>query len=174
MECAPDFHARYQAQGKIYRYMIDDAPHASALGRRTHAHSIYPLDASLMDEEAQSMVGAHDFGAFAASGSIVKNTVRTIYACRVVREGREAALLVHGDGFLYNMVRILAGTLMQVGSGKLERGAIARAIETGDRLQLGITAQPQGLTLMRVYYADDASQAEGDFERLTRDWKGLK
>ena len=173
-ECAPDFHARYQAKGKIYRYLIDNAPHASALGRRTHAHSIYPLDASLMDEEAQSMVGTHDFGAFAASGSIVKDTVRTIYACRVLREGREVVLLVHGDGFLYNMVRILAGTLMQVGSGKLERGAIARAIETGDRLQLGITAPPQGLTLMRVFYEDDASRAGDEFKRLMSDWKGLQ
>ncbi len=127
-----------------------------------------------MDEEAQSMVGTHDFGAFAASGSIVKDTVRTIYACRVLREGREVALLVHGGGFLYNMVRILAGTLMQVGSGKLERGAIARAIETGDRLQLGITAPPQGLTLMRVFYENDASQAEDEFKRLMSDWKGLQ
>ena len=92
----------------------------------------------------------------------------------VLREGREVALLVHGDGFLYNMVRILAGTLMQVGSGKLERGAIARAIETGDRLQLGITAPPQGLTLMRVFYESDASQAGDEFERLTSDWKGLQ
>ena len=127
-----------------------------------------------MDEEAQSMVGTHDFGAFAASGSIVKDTVRTIYACRVLREGREVALLVHGDGCLYNMVRILAGTLMQVGSGKLERGAIARAIETGDRLQLGITAPPQGLTLMRVFYEDDASRAGDEFKRLMSDWKGLQ
>ena len=72
------------------------------------------------------------------------------------------------------MVRILAGTLMQVGSGKLERGAIARAIETGDRLQLGITAPPQGLTLMRVFYENDVSQADDEFARLLGDWKGLK
>lgn len=173
-ECSADFHARYQAQGKIYRYLIDNAPHASALGRRTHAHAIYPLDVSIMDEEAQSMVGTHDFAAFAASGSIVKDTVRTIYACRVVRSGREVALLVYGNGFLYNMVRILAGTLLQVGSGKLERGAIARAIETGDRLALGVTAPPQGLTLMRVFYPEDACEAAGYFDDLLHDWQGLR
>ena len=98
------------------------------------------------------MVGTHDFSAFAASGSTVKDTVRTVTHCQVVRRDPFVVLTVEGNGFLYNMVRILAGTLMGVGSGKLAPGAVARALETGDRLALGPTAPPQGLTLMEVFY----------------------
>ena len=153
-QAAPDFHARFSAKGKRYRYLMYDRPHASALYRNLCAHSIYPLDAQRMDQEARRMVGAHDFAAFAASGSVVKDTVRTIYACRVARQGPFAVLTVEGSGFLYNMVRILAGTLMAVGAGKLPEGAVQRAIESGDRLALGPTAPPQGLTLMEVYYSE--------------------
>lgn len=149
---APDFHARFSARGKRYRYLMYDAPHASALYRGLCAHSIYPLDVDRMDREAACMVGVHDFSAFAASGSTVKDTVRTITRCQVVRREPFVVLTVEGNGFLYNMVRILAGTLMGVGSGKLAPGAVARALETGDRLALGPTAPPQGLTLMEVFY----------------------
>lgn len=149
---APDFHARFSARGKRYRYLMYDATHASALYRGLCAHSIYPLDVDRMDREAACMVGTHDFSAFAASGSTVKDTVRTITRCQVVRREPFVALTVEGNGFLYNMVRILAGTLMGVGSGKLAPGAVARALETGDRLALGPTAPPQGLTLMEVFY----------------------
>ena len=154
-ETRPDFHARFDAKGKLYRYLIHNHAHATALGRNTHAHAIYPLDDFLMHEEAQAATGTHDFAAFAASGSIVKDTVRTIYEARVIRDGCEVELLVRGDGFLYNMVRILAGTLIAVGSGKLAPGAIRRAIRSGSRLDLGPTAPASGLTLMRVYYDDD-------------------
>lgn len=157
-ETRPDFHARFDAKGKLYRYLIHNHPHASALGRNTHAHAIYPLDEYLMHEEAQSLTGTHDFAAFAASGSIVKDTVRTVYEARVLRDGCEVELLIRGDGFLYNMVRIIAGTLIAVGSGKLAPGAFKRAIKSGNRLDLGPTAPACGLTLMRVYYNDDPSE----------------
>jgi len=159
-ETRSDFHARFDAKGKLYRYLIHNHPHAPALGRNTHAHAIYPLDEELMHEEAQLSVGTHDFQAFAASGSIVKDTVRTIHEARVLRDGNEVELLVRGDGFLYNMVRILAGTLIAVGGGQLAPGAIARAIESKNRLDLGATAPACGLTLMKVYYDDDPP--EGD------------
>ena len=151
-EVSPDFHARFSAKGKRYRYLMYDARHAGALNRFTHAHSIYPLDDALMHREAQALVGTHDFAAFAASGSVVKDTVRTIWRADVAREGDDVSLVVEGGGFLYNMVRIIAGTLMNVGSGKVAPGALARAIETGDRLDLGVTAPAKGLTLMRVFY----------------------
>jgi tRNA pseudouridine38-40 synthase len=122
------------------------------------------LDAKLMHEEAQALLGTHDFAAFAASGSVVKSTVRTIYRVQVTRSGDQVTLTVLGDGFLYNMVRIIAGTLMEVGTGKRERGAIARAIETGDRLALGQTAPAKGLTLMRVLYGGDEELALSHFE----------
>ena len=147
-----DFHARFSTRGKRYRYLIYQNAHAGALNRNTHAHVIYPLDDDLMRAEAQALVGTHDFAAFAASGSVVKDTVRTIYAVRLERRGDELELIVEGNGFLYNMVRIIAGTLISIGTGKLEPGAFARAIETGDRLALGVTAPAHGLTLMEVFY----------------------
>ncbi len=151
-DAAPDFHARFSTKGKRYRYLFWDAPHAGALNRNTHAHSIYPLDVERMRAEAGALIGTHDFAAFAASGSVVKDTVRTIWRAEITRNGHEVKLIVEGSGFLYNMVRIIAGTLRDVGSGKLEPGALARAIETGDRLDLGVTAPAHGLTLMDVFY----------------------
>ena len=150
-----EFHARFSTKGKRYRYLFHAAPHAGALTRNTHAHVIYPLDAERMQAEAQDLVGTHDFAAFAASGSVVKDTVRTIYRAEVTSEGSEIRLIVEGSGFLYNMVRIIAGTLIGVGSGKLEPGAFRRAIASGDRLDLGITAPAHGLTLMEVFYDPD-------------------
>ena len=161
-DAAADFHARFSAKGKRYRYLMQDSRHAGALNRFTHAHSIYPLDEGLMRREAQALIGTHDFAAFAASGSVVKDTVRTIWRAEVIRSGDEVALIIEGGGFLYNMVRIIAGTLMGVGSGKLAPGALRRAIETGDRLDLGVTAPAKGLTLMEVFYAlpDSARSTE--------------
>ena len=154
-EVSPEFHARFSTKGKRYRYLFHAAPHAGALTRNTHAHVIYPLDVEKMQIEAQDLVGTHDFAAFAASGSVVKDTVRTIYRAEVAASGSEIQLIVEGSGFLYNMVRIIAGTLIGVGSGKLEPGAFRRAIASGDRLDLGITAPAHGLTLMEVFYDPD-------------------
>lgn len=151
-EVGRDFHSRFSGKGKRYRYLFYAAPHAGALNRRTHAHVIYPLDVDKMRTEARSLTGTHDFGAFAASGSVVKDTVRTIYRAELEQNGAEIQLIVEGNGFLYNMVRIIAGTLIGVGSGKLAPGAFARAIESGNRLDLGITAPAHGLTLMEVFY----------------------
>ena len=150
---APEgFHARFSAKGKRYRYLFYDAPHAGALNRLTHAHSIYPLNDERMRREALALPGTHDFSAFAASGSVVRDTVRTIWRANVTRDGNDVTLVVEGNGFLYNMVRIIAGTLRDIGSGKLEPGALARAIDTGNRLELGVTAPAHGLTLMEVFY----------------------
>ena len=140
-EVPPSFHARFSSKGKRYRYLFHVSPHAGALNRLT-----------LMAREAESLVGTHDFAAFAASGSVVRDTVRTIHRTEIARDGTEIRLTVEGNGFLYNMVRIIAGTLVGVGSGKLEPGTFARAITSGNRLDLGVTAPPHGLTLMEVFY----------------------
>ena len=161
---AERFHARYAACGKVYRYTFYNSRHDCAIGRQYAAHVPLPLDVARMHEEAQALCGTHDFEAFAASGSVVKSTVRTIYRVQVTRSGDEVTLLVLGDGFLYNMVRIIAGTLMEVGTGKREPGAIAKAIETKDRLALGQTAPARGLTLMRVLYGGDEETALSYFE----------
>lgn len=157
---APEgFHARYSACGKVYRYVFYNARHERALGRQYSAHVPLPLDEALMRREAQALLGTHDFAAFAASGSVAKSTVRTIYRVRVSRHGDEVELTVLGDGFLYNMVRIIAGTLMEVGTGRRAPGAIACAMETGDRLALGQTAPARGLTLVAVLYTGEEERA---------------
>ena len=116
---APEgFHARFSTCGKVYRYTFCNARHACAIGRQYKAHAPMPMDEELMCKEAQSLCGKHDFAAFAASGSVAKSTVRTIYRAEVRRQGEDVVFTVLGDGFLYNMVRIIAGTLMEVGTGK--------------------------------------------------------
>ena len=159
MRVRDDFHARFQAKRKQYRYLFYNSPHASAIFRNHTAHVMYHLDEESMNEEAQAMLGTHDFAPFAASGSEVKDTVRTIYSVFVKRQGDIIEMLVEGNGFLYNMVRILAGTLIGVGTGKIDKGAIQRALQSGSRLDLGVTAPPHGLTLMRIDY-EDAEEIE--------------
>ncbi len=158
-EAAADFHPRFMARGKIYRYRMYDGPHAMALYTNRAAHSIYPLDEAAMARCLDACVGEHDFAPFAASGSVVKDTVRTLYRCELRRTGRFVDLFVYGSGFLYNMVRILAGTLMDVGGGKQDENCIRRALETRSRLDLGVTAPACGLTLMRVLYDEDTDRA---------------
>ncbi len=155
-EVPSGFHARFSARGKEYRYLFYSHPHASALYSRLCWHVIYPLDIDCMRREAERAMGTHDFAPFAASGSVVKDTVRTIDSIRVIQNDPFIEMRVHGNGFLYNMGRIIAGTLAKVGSGKPEAGAIERALKSGSRLDLGVTAPPQGLTLMRVDYPEDA------------------
>lgn len=162
------FHARYAACGKVYRYAFCNSRHDRAIGRQYAAHVPLPLDEGRMHEEAQALLGTHDFAAFAASGSAARSTVRTMYRAQVKRVGDEVELLVLGDGFLYNMVRIIAGTLMEVGTGKRESGAIARAIETGDRLALGQTAPAKGLTLVKVLYEGQEELALSYFDPVLR------
>ncbi len=151
-EAPPDFHARFSAAGKVYAYTVVNAPHASAMLGRYSAHCPAALDVERMHRAAQSIVGAHDFSAFMASGGTSKTFVREMKAAQVCKAGDQVCFMVWGTGFLYNMVRILAGTLMLIGQGKLEQDALARAIASGDRLDLGFTAPARGLTLMRVLY----------------------
>ena len=151
-----DFHARFMAAGKLYTYRIHNAPHASAIFRNCTAHVPVTLDVDAMRACAKALIGTHDFAAFAAAGGQAKTTVRAIDFFDIARDGEEITLRVHGNGFLYNMVRIIAGTLIDVGHGRLDVGCMARAIESKNRLDLGVTAPACGLELTRVEY---------DFER---------
>ena len=153
-----DFHARFQAVGKMYTYRIHNAPHASAILRNCTAHVPVRLDEEAMRRCALPLIGTHDFSAFAASGGQAKTTVRTIDFFSVDRAGEEVTVRVHGNGFLYNMVRIIAGTLIDVGHGKLDPGCVARAIESKNRLDLGVTAPACGLELTRVEYDFDRQE----------------
>ena len=147
-----DFHARFSCRGKTYTYRIHNAPHASALYRNLNAHVPVHLDEPAMDGAVKQVVGTHDFKAFAASGGSAKTTVRTITDAKVIRQGDMVTLTVSGNAFLYNMVRILTGTLIEIGQGSLPPNVLSQALETGNRLLLGPTAPPQGLELTNVEY----------------------
>ena len=146
------FHARFDAKAKWYRYTIYNHKHASALNRRMVAHVPYALEPLKMQRALGTLLGRHDFAAFAASGSVVKDTTREIYFAQLQKRGDLLVLDIVGSGFLYNMVRIIAGTLIDIGRGKLQTDAFARMLRTKERIQGGITAPPQGLILQRVYY----------------------
>ena len=160
----PDgFHARYAAHSKTYLYRIRNSPIDSPFEERYYCRIPGRLDVERMQRAAAHFVGTHDFLALCAAHSSAAahgDTVRTITACGAERHGDTVEITVTADGYLYNMVRILAGTLIEIGNGKLAPDAIARAIESGDRLDLGMTAPARGLTLLRVFYGDDAAAAD--------------
>lgn len=153
-----DFHARFQAVGKMYTYRIHNAPHASAILRNCTAHVPVWLDEEAMRRCARPLIGTHDFIAFCAAGGQAKTSVRTIDFFDAQRQDTEVTLRVHGNGFLYNMVRIIAGTLIDVGHGRLPEDCITRALESKNRLDLGVTAPACGLELTKVEYEFDRRQ----------------
>lgn len=152
----PAFHARFLTCGKRYTYRICNSRHGSALRRNLCAHVPLPLDDAAMHRAAQTLLGRHDFAAFQASGGSAKTTVRNLTLAQVIRAGDDITLTVEGDAFLYNMVRIIAGTLIEIGLGRREADAFTRALATGDRLALGVTAPACGLELTRVDYPEAA------------------
>ncbi len=152
----PDFHARFMTGGKRYTYRIINSRHGSALKRNTHVHVPVPLDETAMARAAETLLGEHDFAAFQASGGTARTTVRTIRAVSLVRQGEEIILTIEGNAFLYNMVRIIAGTLMEIGLHKRGENAFQEAFRTLNRLSLGVTAPPHGLELTEVFYPEAA------------------
>ena len=155
-EVPEGFHARFMTCGKRYTYRIVNSRHASAIRRNTHVHVPLPLDLAPMQEAAKLLLGTHDYAAFQAAGGTAKTTVRTITSAELTRFGDEIILTVEGDAFLYNMVRIIAGTLIEIGLGRRKVDAFSEAYDTLDRLSLGVTAPPQGLELTHVYYPEAA------------------
>jgi tRNA pseudouridine38-40 synthase len=149
---AGDFDARFSARGKLYRYTIWTAPTRSPLRDRYVWHVRRPLDAARMHEAAQTLIGRHDFAAFRASDCERKTTVRSLSRLAVVRSADVVTIEVEADAFLKNMVRILVGTLAEVGWGKRAPAEIPAIRQGGDRRRAGITAPAQGLALVRVDY----------------------
>ena len=150
--CDDDFHARFSASGKRYLYRVGTSRFRPPFPPE-YAHWInQPLSLERMEEAAAALIGTHDFAAFASSGSGRKTTVRSITRARFFSRRRGFALVVQGDGFLYNMVRTIAGTLIDIGRGRLEVGCIERALSDGQRGPLGPTAPAAGLYLLRVLY----------------------
>lgn len=153
-EVPPDFHARFLSCGKTYTYRILNSRHGSALYRNLCWHVPVPLDFFRMESSLPSLLGTHDFSAFQAAGGTAKTTVRTLEKASLERTGDLLTLCISGNAFLYNMVRIIAGTLAEIGLHRLDPDAFFRALHSGNRLDLGMTAPPQGLELTEVRYPE--------------------
>ncbi len=155
-EVPQDFHARFLSAGKTYTYRILNRRHGSAIWRNTHYHVPVPLDAEAMADAARTLCGTHDFAAFQAAGGVARTTVRTLQAADLVRNGDQLILTVSGNAFLYNMVRIIAGTLVEIGLGKRGQDAFLKAFDSLNRQDLGLTAPAHGLELAEVRYDPEA------------------
>jgi tRNA pseudouridine38-40 synthase len=155
-EVAEEFDARRSATGKLYRYLLDNGPIADIFQRRFRWHVVAPLDVPAMQEAANELIGRHDFSSFEASGSPRSSSVRTVKRCEVSRQPApresEINIEVEADGFLYNMVRNIVGTLVEVGRGAREVSWPGEVLRAADRRAAGPTAPPQGLFLVRVDY----------------------
>ena len=147
-----EFHPRYDAKNKTYIYTIYPSRIRNPLYRNISEPVKWKLDVEKMKEAAKAFIGTHDFRGFCFSGNSSKTTVRTIFYLDVYEEGEFIKIAVNGDGFLYNMVRIIAGTLIQVGAGKIAPEDMENIIASGERARAGHTAGPSGLMLKNIEY----------------------
>ena len=150
-EVEEEFHPRYHAKGKRYVYRIWNGNQRHPMYEKYAIWLKKPLDADALNAIVQDYVGTHDFAAFCGAGSDLQGTTeRTINSCTVTRQGDLVLFAVEGDGFLYNMVRIMVGTLLEIAAGRLSPDAIPAIIEGGDRTAAGPTAPAQGLCLEKA------------------------
>ena len=140
---------------KTYRYIINNSPEGSAIYRNLETHIPYKLNVEKMKEAIKYFIGEHDFKAFKASGTSSKSSVRTIYDAKVYEDKERIFIELTGNGFLYNMVRIIAGTLADVGSAKIMPEDIVNIINSKKRENAGKTLPPQGLYLLNVDYSEE-------------------
>ncbi len=146
------FHSRLNCKKKTYRYIINNTPEGTAIYRNLETHIPQKLDVEKMKEAVKYFEGEHDFKAFKASGTSSKSSVRKIYEAIVYQVGDKIYIELTGNGFLYNMVRIIAGTLVDVGLGKIEPKKIPEIIQQKKRENAGKTLPPNGLYLLKVMY----------------------
>ncbi len=151
-EVDENFHSRYTCKKKTYRYVINNSPYGSSVYRNLEYHMPMKLDFDAMQKAISYFEGEHDFKAFKSSGTSSKSSVRTIYKADIKQEGDRIIIELTGNGFLYNMVRIIAGTLVDVGLGKINPDEIPEIIASKDRTKAGKTLPPHGLFLVSVNY----------------------
>lgn len=150
-----NFHARFSAISKTYEYRILNRRIRSPLMEKRAWHIREKLDFDYLRKAASKFTGTHDFSAFCASGRIIHDFERTIYLSEWVSDGDLLIYRVSGDGFLYNMVRIMVGTMAEAGMGKRSPDSITEILSGGDRNSAGITAPAHGLFLVKVYYKNE-------------------
>jgi len=146
------FHSRYNCKKKTYRYIINNSKQGSAIYRNLEYHIPQKLDIDKMKKAIKYFEGEHDFKAFKSSGGSGKTTIRTIYKATIKQEEERIIIELTGNGFLYNMVRIIVGTLLDVGMGKIDPKQIPEIIELKDRKNAGKTVPPHGLYLVSVEF----------------------
>ena len=151
-EVEENFHARYNCKGKKYKYIINNSEQGTAIYRGLECHIPQKLDIEKMQEAIKHFEGEHDFKGFKASGTSSKSSVRTIYKAEVKQEGERIIIELTGNGFMYNMVRIISGTIVDVGLGKIKPNEIPEIIRAEDRTKAGKTLPAHGLYLAEVYY----------------------
>lgn len=149
-----DFHARYDCKGKEYVYLIYNDKYRNPFYENKAMFYPFELDEKMLNTEAKSFIGNYDFSAFCSAGTDVQDKVREIYDCTVTRKDDLVEIRVSGNGFLYNMVRIIVGTLLDVQRGKIQKGSIPEIIKSLDREKAGVTAEGCGLYLNKVFYND--------------------
>ncbi len=158
-EVDDNFNARFDSVKKEYIYIIENTSVPSPFNYKRAFNYKYPMNVELMNNAASYFVGEYDFSAFCAAGAQVKSKVRTVYDASVERKGDLVIFKVCGNGFLYNMVRIMAGTLLYVCCGKIKPDEIPQIIMSKDRTKAGITAPPDGLYLNKVYFSGGANES---------------
>lgn len=147
-----DFNARFDCVSKEYIYRIYNGTVRDPFSVGRAYHYKYRLDEEMLDRQAKDYIGIHDFSSFRAVGSDVATTVRTIFNAGVFRDGDTVCFRVEGNGFMYNMVRIMAGTLIYISEGKIKQGSVPEILASRDRLCAGMTLPPDGLYLNKVNY----------------------
>ncbi|PHV71299.1 tRNA pseudouridine(38-40) synthase TruA [Sporanaerobium hydrogeniformans] len=150
------FHPRYAAKRKTYRYQIHNGKVQDPFIYRYAYFYPYKLDLRKMQEAATHIVGKHDFAAFCSAGSSVKTTIREVYRLEITKQGELIQIDICGNGFLYNMVRIIVGTLIEVGIGRKAPDSLVTIIESKNRKLASPTAPPQGLMMLNIEYGEEA------------------
>lgn len=147
-----DFHARYDCKGKEYVYLIYNGKYRNPFYENKAMFYPYEIDAEMLNREAKAFIGTHDFSAFCSAGTDIEDKTREIFDCSVTENGDLIEVKVSGNGFLYNMVRIIVGTLLDIQREKIEKGTIPQIIESRNRDNAGVTAAACGLYLNKVFY----------------------
>ena len=159
IKCAEEvderFHSRYNCKRKTYRYTIHNSVQGTALYRYMEYHIPQPLNVKKMQQAIRYFEGEHDFKAFKSTGGSAKSTIRTIYKAEIKQDGERIQIELTGNGFLYNMVRIIVGTLLKVGMEEIQPEDIPHIIASQDRNQAGKTVPAHGLCLVKVNYEDE-------------------